>query len=92
MNENMELMAHRERQRIKQGMLRMAEKRSVMLAGEVKSRILFYDYGPSMEMLLNEYGPAGRRNIIYELTLEIIDELIDGLTKTKDRILRGGEI
>lgn len=93
MNETAELMARRERHRIKQAVLSAAEKRCFFtVAGKSKASILFNVYGSNIDMSLYSYVTAERTQIIHELTLEIIDELIDSLTKTKDRILRGGEI
>ena len=93
MNETAELMARRERHRVKQAVLSAAENRCfVTVAGKSKASILFNAYGSNIDMALYSYATAERRQIIRELTLEIIDELMEGLASTKDRILRGGEI
>ena len=92
MNENMVLMATRERQRIKQGILCMAEKRCfVSSSGRSISAIMFNDSETHRGLLLNGYKAAARSGIMQELTLEIIDELIENLTTQKRQIIACGE-
>ena len=93
MNETAELMARREKYRIKQMILGVAEKRCfVTISGETRSSIIFNSYRANIDTGLYGYTSIEQAQIMKELTLEIIDELTDDLAKTKARILAGGEI
>ena len=91
MDENMVLMARRERLRIKQAILRAAKNEGYFAeAGGIRAKVFF----ASPEMLdvsFNGYSVTERREIVRELTLEIIGELLEGLSETRKRIQAGGE-
>ena len=88
---SMELMARRERGRLKDSILRAA--RAVgYFSGTYGVRAVF-NFAPEKELdlLFNGYTGAECGEIVREVTLEIIDELMDGLASTKKRIQSGGE-
>ena len=89
---SMELMARRERGRIKDSILRTA--RAVGYFSETYGVSAGFNFAPEKELGLffNGYTGAECGAIVRELTLEIIDELIEGLASTKERNQSGGEI
>ena len=89
---SMEIMARNERSRIKHAIIRAVRCEGYFeWPYKTRAKIVFLP-AESMEPFFNGYTPAERREIVRELTLEIIDELIDGLTSTKKWIQSGGEI
>ena len=89
---SMEIMARNERSRIKHAIFRALRCEGYFeWPYKTRAKIVFLP-AESMGPFFNGYTPAERREIVRELTLEIIDELIDGLTSTKKWIQSGGEI
>ena len=89
---SMELMARRERGRLKDSILRAA--RAVGYFSGTYGVRAGFNFAPeiTLDLFFNGYTGTERGEIIRELELEIIDELIAGLTSTKQRLQSGGEI
>ena len=89
---SMEIMARNERSRIKHAIIRAVRCEGYFeWPYKTRAKIVFLP-AESMEPFFNGYTPAERREIVRELTLEIIDEIAEGLASKKERIQSGGEI
>lgn len=89
---SMELMARNERSRIKHAIIRAVRSEGYFeWTYKTRAKIVFPP-AESMELFFNGYTPTERRQIVHELTLEVIDELAEGLASTKRWLLSGREI
>lgn len=85
-----ELMANRERSRIKAAILRSMERYQVSADnGGVRSALNFPVEDSVGTPFFNGYSRAESKRITDELTLEIVDELLACLEKTRRRLTAG---
>ena len=87
-----ELMANRERSRIKAEILRNAVKCPMFADhGGIRSTLTFPAKRDVGTIFFNGYSPAEAKMIVDEITLEVVNELLEDLTETRNRLTNGSE-